>query len=185
MSATELGSSASTRTERSLWGWGRTAHSQATVTRLHEVEQVAHTLSTATRRGVGAIARGAGRSYGDAALNAGGEVLEASRANLFAVDEGAIVTPAADGRILPGVARARAIEAASSLGIEVLEQTLTVARLVAAGEAFLTGSVRGLEPVRSVDGLALAAPGEAAGKIAAQLKRRWIATGAGRWAPTS
>jgi para-aminobenzoate synthetase / 4-amino-4-deoxychorismate lyase len=118
-------------------------------------------------------------------LDAGGEALEASRANVFAVEGDVIVTPAADGRILPGVARARAIEAASSLGIEVREETLTVARLIAAGETFLTGSVRGLEPVSSVDGVALSAPGEAAAEIAAQLRRRWIATGAGRRTPAS
>jgi branched-subunit amino acid aminotransferase/4-amino-4-deoxychorismate lyase len=64
-------------------------------------------------------------------------------------------------------------------------QTLTLARLIAAGEAFLTGSVRGLEPVRSVDGVALTAPGETAAEIAAQLKRRWIATGAGQRMPAS
>jgi para-aminobenzoate synthetase/4-amino-4-deoxychorismate lyase len=118
-------------------------------------------------------------------LDDGGEVLEASRANVFAVEGDAIVTPPADGRILPGVARARAIETARSLGIEVNLQTLTLARLIAAGEAFLTGSVRGLEPVRSVDGVALTAPGETAAEIAAQLKRRWIATGAGQRMPAS
>jgi para-aminobenzoate synthetase/4-amino-4-deoxychorismate lyase len=116
-------------------------------------------------------------------MDAGGEVLEASRANVFAVEADVIVTPAADGRILSGVARLRTIEAASSLGIEVREETLTAARLIAAGEAFLTGSVRGLEPVRSVDGVAFGAPGEAAAEIAAELKRRWIATGVSRWMP--
>jgi para-aminobenzoate synthetase / 4-amino-4-deoxychorismate lyase len=118
-------------------------------------------------------------------LDAGGEVLEASRANVFAVEGDAIVTPAADGRILAGVARARAIEAAGSLGIALREEKLTVGRLIAAGEAFLTGSVRGVEPVRSVDGTELAPPGDAVTEIAAQLKHRWIATRAVRWTSAS
>lgn len=107
-------------------------------------------------------------------LDAGGEVLEASRANVFAVEGEVLITPAADGRILPGVARARAIEAARSLGIELREETLSVDRLIAAGEAFLTGSVRGVEPVRSVDEAELEAPGEAVFEVTAELKRTWL-----------
>ena len=42
-----------------------------------------------------------------------GAVLEASRANVFAVRGGALLTPPADGRILPGIARRRAIEVAA------------------------------------------------------------------------
>ncbi len=118
-------------------------------------------------------------------LDAGEQVLEASRANVFAVEEDALVTPPADGRILPGVARARAIGAARSLGVEVREQTLTVGRLIAAGEAFLTGSVRGVEPVRSIGEAELAPPGETVSQIAAQLKQLWMADGATRWAPAS
>ncbi len=76
MSATEQLSSASEGSEQALWGWGRTAHSQATVTRPRQLEQIAQTLSRGPRRGVGVLARGAGRSYGDAALNGGGEVLD-------------------------------------------------------------------------------------------------------------
>ncbi|HEY2570877.1 MAG TPA: aminotransferase class IV, partial [Solirubrobacteraceae bacterium] len=116
-------------------------------------------------------------------LDAGEEVLEASRANVFAVERDVLITPAADGRILPGVARARAIEAASSLEIELREESLTVDRLIAAGEAFLTGSVRGVEPVRSIDDAALAPTGEAVAAIAAELERTWLADGAARWAP--
>ena len=76
-------------------------------------------------------------------LDAGGEVLEASRANVFAVEGEVFVTPPADGRILPGVARRRAIEVARSLGAEVREEKLSSERLLAASEAFLSGSVRG------------------------------------------
>ncbi len=106
-------------------------------------------------------------------LDAGQVVLEASRSNLFAVEQGVLLTPPRDGRILPGVARARAIGAARALGIEVRERELTLERL-AGGEAFLTNAVRGLQPVRSVDEAELRPPGEAAREIASSLKRDWI-----------
>jgi para-aminobenzoate synthetase / 4-amino-4-deoxychorismate lyase len=123
---------------------------------------------------------GTGQSDGCLALvmDIGDEVLEASRANVFAVENEALVTPPADGRILPGVARARAIAAALVLEIELREEALTLDRLIAAGTAFLTGSVRGVEPVRAVGEAELAPPGEAVGRIAAELKRLWIADGA-------
>jgi para-aminobenzoate synthetase/4-amino-4-deoxychorismate lyase len=111
-------------------------------------------------------------------LDSGEEVLEASRANVFAIEDGVLLTPAADGRILPGVTRARAIETAGSLGIEVREERLDVRRLLAAGKAFLTGSVRGIEPVRAVGEAELAPPGELLEELAAELRRGWSGVGA-------
>jgi para-aminobenzoate synthetase / 4-amino-4-deoxychorismate lyase len=102
------------------------------------------------------------------------EVLEASRANVFAVGADVLVTPPDDGRILPGVTRARAIEVAHALGVGVEEEALSLERLLSAGEAFLTGSVRGIEPVRSIDGTELRRPGELTSRIAAELKRIWM-----------
>jgi para-aminobenzoate synthetase/4-amino-4-deoxychorismate lyase len=116
-------------------------------------------------------------------LDVGRELLEASRANVFAIEDGVLVTPAADGRILPGIARARAIETAGALGFEVREERLDVQRLLAAGEAFLTGSVRGIEPVRSLDEVELAPPGDLLGELAAEVKRVW--SGAGDAVPRS
>ena len=49
-------------------------------------------------------------------LDSDGTVLEASRANVFVVRDGAIVTPPLDGRILPGTARGALIEVAASRG---------------------------------------------------------------------
>jgi para-aminobenzoate synthetase / 4-amino-4-deoxychorismate lyase len=107
-------------------------------------------------------------------LDVGEEVLEASRANLFAVEGEQLVTPPLDGRILPGVARARAIESAQSLGVEVLEQPLTAQRLLGAREAFLTGSVRGIEPVSAVSDVGFEPPGETLAAITAEMRRRWV-----------
>jgi para-aminobenzoate synthetase / 4-amino-4-deoxychorismate lyase len=89
--------------------------------------------------------------------DADGSVLETDRANVFAVAGGVLRTPAADGRILPGIMRARVIEAARSMGIPVAEHTLALADLMAADEVFVTNSVRGVLPV-------LGAPGRAAGR---------------------
>ena len=102
-----------------------------------------------------------------------GEVLEAGRANLFAAHSQALVTPAADGRILPGTARAATIAIARAAGIEVREQRLFHDDLFAADEVFLTGSVRGIEPVRSLDGTDLPPAAALSGRIAAELRRRW------------
>jgi para-aminobenzoate synthetase/4-amino-4-deoxychorismate lyase len=105
-------------------------------------------------------------------LDADGTVLEASRASVFVVREERLLTPPTDGRILPSIARQQVIEMARAEGIATSEERLTVSDLLA-HELFLTGSVRGVEPARALDGIDLAAPGEFSGRVAAGLRRRW------------
>ncbi|MEV6712606.1 FAD-binding oxidoreductase [Lentzea sp. NPDC051208] len=62
---------------RSLAGWGRTAPTTARVLAPDQVDGVIAAVRGRTRRGV--LARGLGRSYGDAAQNAGGLVLDLRR----------------------------------------------------------------------------------------------------------
>jgi decaprenylphospho-beta-D-ribofuranose 2-oxidase len=71
--------------ERMLSGWGRTARSRALVFAPRDAEEVAGRLAAGPAAGL--IARGAGRSYGDAAQLAGGEVLDMTAMNrVLAVD---------------------------------------------------------------------------------------------------
>jgi para-aminobenzoate synthetase/4-amino-4-deoxychorismate lyase len=100
--------------------------------------------------------------------------LETSRANVFAVSGGELRTPPLDGRVLPGIARARTIEIAAEIGVEVSECPLPLAELLEAEEVFLTGSVRGIEPVGSLDGTALRHACSLTLRLAAELRRRWM-----------
>jgi para-aminobenzoate synthetase/4-amino-4-deoxychorismate lyase len=72
-------------------------------------------------------------------VDADGIVLEASRANVVArlAPGGPLLTPPADGRILPGVTRART-------GAQ--ERVLTLAELGAAAELYVTSALRDLQP---------------------------------------
>jgi para-aminobenzoate synthetase/4-amino-4-deoxychorismate lyase len=103
-------------------------------------------------------------------LERDGEVLEAGRANVFVAQRGVLVTPPA------------AIAIARSEAIEVQERALGRDELLEADEVFLTGSVRGVEPGRSLDGAPLAASGEVGETIAAGLRRRY---GTSRTAPAT
>jgi para-aminobenzoate synthetase/4-amino-4-deoxychorismate lyase len=71
-----------------------------------------------------------------------GEVLESGSGNLFVVEGDTLVTPPADGRILPGVTRAELIRSA-----DVSVEPIDLARLGAADEVFVTSSIRGRQPV--------------------------------------
>src|ERR1700675_4177656 len=68
-------------TRELLTGGGRTAPSLATVHHPDDLEHIVSQVTAPSARGV--IARGLGRSYGDAAQNAGGDVL--SCGNLDAI----------------------------------------------------------------------------------------------------
>jgi para-aminobenzoate synthetase/4-amino-4-deoxychorismate lyase len=103
----------------------------------------------------------------------GDEVLEAGRGNLFAAFRGVLKTPPADSRILPGTARAAAIEVARAVGIEVREERLGREDLPAADEVFLTGSVRGVEPAHSLDGAPLPAGDELSRRVGEAMRLKW------------
>jgi para-aminobenzoate synthetase/4-amino-4-deoxychorismate lyase len=81
------------------------------------------------------------------------EVLETSRGNIFIVSGDTVTTPPLDGRILPGVTRAIALELAAAQGLQTRERTLGIDALLAADEVFTTGSIRGIEPVSSCAGV--------------------------------
>lgn len=109
-----------------------------------------------------------------------GTLLEASRANAFAILGGTLLTPPADGRILPGIARACVLEVAAGAGFDAREAEIRREDLVMADEVFLTGSLRGVERVRSLDGTELRTGGEVTARVAGELSRTWARGGLDR-----
>jgi len=102
-----------------------------------------------------------------------GELLETDRANVLAVIDGVLLTPPADGRLLPGTARAAVMRAARARAIKVGQKPLTLDQLSAATEVFVTNAVAGVLPVTAVDGCPVTwGPGPVAASLAASLAAR-------------
>ena len=102
-----------------------------------------------------------------------GLVLEASRANVFTVRGGALATPPVAGRILPGVTRSLVLGLALAAGIEATEAQLSLADVLASDEVFITGGVRGIEPVRTIGAITWEGPAEVTARLSAALRSRW------------
>jgi len=96
-----------------LSGWGRTSPSWCTVATPRSSADVLELLERQARSGGSAIARGAGRSYGDAAQNEAGTVLDMTAlADVVAIDaEAGTVTAQA------GCTLARLMDALAPLGL--------------------------------------------------------------------
>ncbi len=90
--------------EQLLTGWGRTCPSSARVTECSSVEQVQAAIRGAGPRGV--LARGLGRSYGDAAQSGGATVLNLQSMNSIAYDAEAGTITAGAGASLDAIMRA-------------------------------------------------------------------------------
>ena len=81
-----------------------------------------------------------------------GYIFEGSTSNMFLVRGGGLVTPPAEGAILPGVLRAKVEQLAEAHGIPVVEALVRVLDLRPDDGMLLTSSVRGIVAVASVDG---------------------------------
>ncbi len=73
-----------------------------------------------------------------------GLVLEAAHANVWIVEGDALITPPADGRMLPGITRAALLAA----GDDAREEPIDLDRLASADALFLTSSISGQLPAR-------------------------------------
>jgi len=102
-----------------------------------------------------------------------GEVLETDRANVFAVSGGVLVTPPADGRILPGITRNAVLHAARRDGVSCRTTQVRMDLLLAASEVFVSNAVHGVLPVRSLAGCPVSwDPGPVTRHLAGSLARR-------------
>jgi branched-chain amino acid aminotransferase len=125
--------------------------------------------STSRLRNVLALEAARARGAWDALLgNELGEVCEATAANVFAVLDGAIVTPDVERGCLAGVTRDTLLHALAKGPREVRVGALPLADLARASEVLLTNTTGRVLPVREVLGVAGGFAG-AAGPVAAEL----------------
>ena len=82
-----------------------------------------------------------------------GVVREATSSNFYIVSDGRLITHPLTERILAGITRQVLIQLAKDIGIPVEERFFTVDEMMAADEAFLTGTTTEVLPVVTVDGV--------------------------------
>ncbi len=120
-----------------------------------------------------ARSRGAGEAIFS---NTRGELCEGTATNVFLVRDGVLHTPPLSSGCLPGVTRALVLHACRQGGLPVAEETLCSSALSETDEAFLTSSLRDVQPISSVDGKPLSGSGGTLTRRAAGLFRELAAS---------
>lgn len=93
------------------------------------------------------------RGFDEAIMLTGdGHVSEASSSNLFLVQDGVVITPQASDDVLVGITRDCVIELVRKRGWPLEVRRVDRSELLAADEAFLSGTGVQIAPVTSVDG---------------------------------
>jgi branched-chain amino acid aminotransferase len=107
-------------------------------------------------------------------VEAGGTVVEGTTSNVFAVRGGALVTPPEEAGILPGITRARLIETAAEIGLEVRFEPMTPEDLASSEEVFLSSSIREVLPVVRINQTIVGSgrPGDVTRALHAAFRRR-------------
>lgn len=113
----------------------------------------------------------------DAILARDGVAWEGTKANLFCVTNGVVRTAPNGPRILPGVTRAAALEAARRQGMPVEERPVPIEELFAADEVFFASTTLWTYPLVSVDGKKIGdgKPGRVAQALKKELQREFLA----------
>lgn len=84
-------------------------------------------------------------------LNEDGKIAEASRSNLFWIKNDVLYTPSVAAGCLAGITRQTILKIARAQGLKVRLVKASLKSLLAADAAFVTNSVIGVMPVRSVE----------------------------------
>jgi branched-chain amino acid aminotransferase len=123
-------------------------------------------LSYAANMLAGRLAREQG--YDEALLvTPHGRVLEAPTSSIFWVTDGEVLTPPLDEHILASITRALVMEETGAT-----ERPCTLEDLSIADEAFLTSTIREVQPIAAVDEIVFAAAGEVTALAAKTLRQR-------------
>jgi len=85
-------------------------------------------------------------------LNNRGNVIEASRSNLFFVKGKELFTPSLECGCLKGVTRQAIFDLSKKYNIKIFEGNYSISDLCASDEAFITNSLMGIMPLASIEG---------------------------------
>ena len=112
-------------------------------------------------------------------LNAQGYVAECTADNVFIVQKGEILTPAASAGALKGITRATIFDIARDLKIPMREADLTRYDVWCADECFLTGTGAEVIPVVKLDGRVIGTgkPGPLTGRVLESFRRKVLVEG--------
>jgi branched-chain amino acid aminotransferase len=111
-------------------------------------------------------------------LNDEGTIAEGTGENLFIVRGGRVITNDEKSSILLGITRDAVIRIANDLGYPVAIGPIQVADLLAADEAFFTGTAAEVTPIREVDGKQIGT--HARGPITERIQKVFFAATSGR-----